>query len=69
MKLLNSKELSKLLGVSEGTIRNWRVQGKGPEYTQVNGDKRSPIRYLMDDVKEWMGHKPKYILRKNRNNI
>lgn len=32
-----SKEIAYLLGISEGTLRNWRVQGRGPKFVKQKG--------------------------------
>lgn len=33
--LLSEQEVADLYGVSVGTLRNWRVSGKGPPFTKL----------------------------------
>lgn len=49
-KLLPEKQAAKLLGLSDRTLRNWRVRGGGPPYVKV-----SPrcIRYRAADLEAW----------------
>jgi predicted DNA-binding transcriptional regulator AlpA len=66
-RLVTSSQLAEYLGVSEGTLRNWRNKDKGPPYIRLGDSPRSAIRYNIDDVLKWQGKEtPKYILRKNR---
>ncbi len=39
--LLTSKEMARELGVGEGSLRKWRMEGRGPDYILVEG----AIRY------------------------
>lgn len=38
------------IGSNDGTMRNWRAQGKGPPYIEVVGN----IRYRRVDLDEWL---------------
>lgn len=46
MNVLTSKQLSAILGFSEGTLRDWRNLGLGPIWHNLEGS----IRYAQDDV-------------------
>lgn len=52
--LLNEKELSRLIGVSIGTLRFWRGERKGPRYRKVG----QLVRYAPSDVNEWLSRRP-----------
>lgn len=47
-------ELSAYLRRSEGTLANWRSQGKGPRWTKPGGT----ILYNWDDVYAWERSEP-----------
>ena len=76
MKSLTTQELADRWGVREGTLRNWRSLGKGPQYKKVGEGPRGYIVYDKSDVAEYESKynimarrqpsKPKSILRKNR---
>ncbi len=52
--LLDTAQTSVFLSVPEGTLRNWRSQGKGPRYVRITkGNSRSAVRYKMKDLIEW----------------
>lgn len=53
--LLTTKELVERWKnkVSEGTIENWRNNGKGPKFIRLNSGKRSPIIYRLSDIEEY----------------
>jgi len=52
--LLNEKQLSRLIGVSIGTLRFWRGEGKGPRYRKVG----QLVRYAPSDVNDWLRRRP-----------
>ena len=52
--LLNEKQLSRLIGVSTGTLRFWRGEGKGPRYRKVG----QLVRYAPSDVNDWLSRRP-----------
>lgn len=43
---LDTKQVAKLLGISEGTLENWRCTGKGPKFTKFG----SLVRYRRSDL-------------------
>lgn len=48
--LLSIKELAAYLGIPEATLRDWRVDGKGPSSIRVGGQ----VRYAISDVRAWL---------------
>lgn len=44
---LDTKQVAKLLNVSEGTLENWRCAGKGPKYEKFG----KSVRYRRSDLK------------------
>ena len=48
-ELVSEKTLSKLLEISEHTLRAWRRDNKGPKFTQFG----KLVRYHRDDVNKW----------------
>jgi predicted DNA-binding transcriptional regulator AlpA len=48
--LLTLKEVSKLLGVREGTLRMWRMRSYGPESFKVG----VAVVYHRDVIEKWM---------------
>lgn len=47
IELLEETQAAKILTVEVGTLRNWRVSGKGPRYTTIG----RLIRYRPEDLK------------------
>jgi len=54
-KLLTQEELAEYLGVSVGTIENWRYRKVGPDYIPVEGS----IRYRPSAVEKYLDAKTK----------
>lgn len=52
-KLLNTKELSKYLGIAISTIMQYRVDGTGPNYVKLG----HLVRYRISDVEAWLESK------------
>ena len=52
-KLLNTKELAAYLGVAEFTIKQYRMDGTGPEYIKFG----NLVRYRIADVERWIESK------------
>lgn len=46
VRLLNTKQISELFGVSVVTLEQWRLQGKGPKFIKVG----RCVRYRMADI-------------------
>lgn len=49
-QFLTAKQLSAMLGISEGTIRYWRNAGLGPAWHKLEGS----IRYALKDVEVYV---------------
>ena len=49
-KFLSTKELSRLLDIPEGTLRQWRCSGVGPRWHKL----RSSVRYDMEHVGQFI---------------
>jgi len=49
-ELLNMEDLSALLRIPIGTLRNWRVTGDGPPGFKVGRH----VRYRFEDVERWL---------------
>ena len=50
---LNSKEAATQLGVTEGTLRQWRYLNKGPTYYRIGSGPKAQIHYLPKDLEAW----------------
>lgn len=55
IRLLNSKSVAEILGVSESMLCRWRASKKGPPFLDLEGNPR----YLIDDIKLWLDEKRK----------
>lgn len=49
-QLLPEKTAAQLLSISPRTLRNWRVQGKGPQFVKLSS---RAIRYRYGDIIQW----------------
>ena len=70
-KLITTKELCKLLGVTRQAIYKWRKIKHNPMPVAVNNTAQNgkTIRYLYSDVKEWLNGSSKEgkVFRKEEN--
>lgn len=48
--LLKEAEVSALTSTPRGTLSRWRIQGKGPRWTKLEGS----VRYYLTDIKEFL---------------
>jgi hypothetical protein len=48
--LATSQEVADFCGLAEGSLRRFRVEGRGPTYIKVGGR----VRYRWDDVRRWL---------------
>ena len=48
---LTPKQAAKYVGISEGALRLWRAEGKGPRYFRA-GEKL--VRYRRTDLDSWI---------------
>ena len=51
-KLLTPKEAAAVLGLSTGTLQNWRIAGKGPRFLKYTH--RGMVRYPEGDLRAWV---------------
>lgn len=58
---LTTKQLADRWGMSEGTLRNWRYENKGPSYQSLGDGQRAIIIYDLGDIKEY---EKKYLKKK-----
>jgi hypothetical protein len=49
-RFLTTKELSKFLGIPEGTLRQWRCSEVGPKWHKLRGS----VRYDKTDVESFL---------------
>jgi len=49
---VNEAAAAKLLGVSPGTLRNWRSSGCGPAWVRAGGG-RGAISYKLESLSVW----------------
>jgi predicted DNA-binding transcriptional regulator AlpA len=54
--LLNTEQVSKMLGVAKTTLEHMRLKGNGPSYVHVG---RS-VRYPLSGVYEWMAEQKRF---------
>lgn len=50
--LLDTKSAAPRIGVSAGTLENWRVQGLGPKFIKTPG-RRGKVLYDPADIETW----------------
>ena len=51
---LNQKETADIIGVSPGTLENWRSEGLGPEYIKIASGKRGRVLYPKNSIAEFL---------------
>jgi len=51
IRLLNDAETAELLGIAPGTLRHWRVAGRGPQWLKLAG---GVVRYRPCDLESWL---------------
>ena len=52
--LLTDREVSRMLGVSLGTVRRWRLFRGGPRFRKLG----SAVRYALADIETWLSQQP-----------
>lgn len=65
-KFLTSPQLAEMLGVSEGTLRNWRANKQGPPFIKLGKSKQAEVRYKIDDINSWLSKNSKVPLKNCR---
>lgn len=53
--LLNERDVSRITGLSLGTVRRWRLLGQGPRYIKVSA---SAVRYRPEDLDAYLATRP-----------
>ena len=48
---VNTAEAAEMLGISAGTLQNWRYLGQGPKYARVGGNR---VLYPIAELKKWL---------------
>ena len=56
LRMLNSSELSEIIGIKSATLRSWRKRGFGPNFIKADGLK-GQVRYMVKDVRTWIESK------------
>jgi excisionase family DNA binding protein len=49
-RLLSIDDVAEIIGLAPGTLRNWRVAGRGPRGARIGGR----VRYRRADVDAWI---------------
>lgn len=65
-KFLTSVQLAELLGVTEGTLRNWRAAKQGPPFVKLGKSKQAEVRYKESDINSWINKNSKVASGMNR---
>lgn len=53
-QLVDEKEASERFRIPLNTLRAWRSCGDGPDYYKLGTAKRSPVRYDVEVLTEWL---------------
>jgi hypothetical protein len=53
-ELIDEKQVSKQFGISLNTLRCWRSSGDGPDFYKLGTGRRSPVRYDVAVLTEWL---------------
>ena len=51
--LLDTRTAAPRVGVSPGTLENWRVAGVGPKFIKTGPGKRGKVLYDPADIEAW----------------
>ncbi len=51
-RLLTAEEVARILGLSEGTLKCWRVRRRrdGPPFVKLGSRPRGRVRYRLEDI-------------------
>lgn len=49
-EFISTDDLAERWGLSNGTLRNWRWQKKGPPYFKIGDGARDGVYYKLDDI-------------------
>lgn len=53
-ELIDEKQVSERFGISLNTLRSWRNCGDGPNFYKLGTARRSPVRYDVAVLAEWL---------------
>jgi hypothetical protein len=53
-ELIDEKLVSERFGISLHTLRSWRNCGDGPDFYKLGTARRSPVRYDVAVLAEWL---------------
>lgn len=53
-KLLTTREVEIMLGLSPNVLSQWRYRGIGPAYIKLGCSHASPVRYSQEAVEAWL---------------
>ena len=56
--LLNERAVSKILGVSLGSLRRWRLRREGPPYIKLGAGRGGAVRYPLVALDAWLASRP-----------
>lgn len=51
--LLDTVSAARLIGVSPGTLENWRTKGVGPKFIKTTPSRRGKVLYDPADIERW----------------
>jgi len=51
---VKSTVAAEMLGLSRGTLANWRAEGRGPRYIKLGRD----VLYRVSDLEAWLDAQP-----------
>ncbi|MFB6373679.1 MAG: helix-turn-helix transcriptional regulator [Bradymonadaceae bacterium] len=52
--LFDEQEVASLFGLKRDTLRNWRRQGRGPDYTKLGDGTGAPVRYTLSSLESYV---------------
>ncbi len=64
--LLDTAEAARVLNVDEGTLKNWRCAGRGPDYVVVGGGGGRLVRYTARALNEHIEEGTRHAVRGKR---
>jgi len=53
--LLDERQVARMIGMSIGSLRRWRLVGQGPPFIRVG---RRGVRYKPEDLASWLDSRP-----------
>lgn len=54
---LSNAQAASVIGVTPGTLKVWRVQGKGPRFVKLGPAKQAGVVYRRADVEAWLNER------------